>query len=125
MSIETTSPGGVVVGSAPGGLADAPGPPSPPPQAPVRVGSQIKTPVKVVDVPAVLPATARQAGISGMVLVEITIGPDGAVRDAKVLRSIPLLDEAALAAVRQWRYEPTLLNGVPVAVITTAAVQVQ
>jgi protein TonB len=47
------------------------------------------------------------------------------VKDAKVLRSIPLLDAAALAAVRQWRYEPTLLNGAPVAVITTAAVPVQ
>jgi TonB family protein len=124
MTIDTTSTG-AVVGSVLGGLADTPPPPPPPPQAPVRVGSQIKTPVKVLHVPAVLPAAARQAGISGMVLVEITIGADGVVRDAKVLRSIPQLDAAALAAVRQWRYQPTLLNGVPVAVITTAAVQVQ
>jgi TonB family protein len=124
-SNEAAMPGsGGVVGSALGGLADAPGPP-PPPQAPVRVGSSIKNPVKVLDVPAVLPETARRAGVSGTVLVEVTVGSEGLVKDAKVLRSIPLLDAAALAAVRQWRYEPTLLNGVPVAVITTAAVQVR
>jgi protein TonB len=50
------------------------------------------------------------------------IGIDGKVADAKVLRSIPLLDQAALAAVRQWEYTPTLLNGVPVPVIMTVTV---
>ena len=50
-------------------------------------------------------------------------GPDGAVKDAKVLRSIPLLDQAALDAVRQWVFTPTLLNGVPVPVIMTVTVQ--
>ena len=52
-----------------------------------------------------------------------TIGPDGAVKDAKVLRSIPLLDQAALDAVRQWQFTPTLLNGVPGPVIMTVTVQ--
>jgi periplasmic protein TonB len=56
------------------------------------------------------------------VILEITIGPDGRVSDAKVLRSIPLLDAAALDAVRKWRYEPTLLNGAPVPVIMTVTV---
>jgi protein TonB len=69
-----------------------------------------------------MPEVARQAGVKGVVVVEITIGVDGKVTDAKVLRSIPLLDQAALDAARQWRYEPTLLNGAPVPIITTATV---
>ena len=51
-----------------------------------------------------------------------TIGADGRVKDAKVLRSIPLLDQAALDAVKQWQFTPTLLNGVPVPVIMTVTV---
>ena len=54
--------------------------------------------------------------------MEIVIGTDGTVTGAKVLRSIPLLDRAALDAVRQWRYEPTQLNGRPVPVIMTVSV---
>jgi protein TonB len=56
------------------------------------------------------------------VILEAVIGEDGAVSSARVLRSIPLLDQAALDAVRQWRYEPTLLNGVPTPVIMTVTV---
>jgi TonB family protein len=99
----------------------------PPPAVggPVRVGGSIKQPLKIADAPPVTPEVARQAGIRGVVIVEITIGTDGAIKDAKILRSIPLLDQAALDAVRQWRYEPTLLNGVPVPVIVTATVSVQ
>ena len=55
-------------------------------------------------------------------IVEATIGTDGAVTGARVLRSIPLLDTAALDAVRQWQFSPTLLNGVPVSVIMTVTV---
>ena len=68
------------------------------------------------------PAVAQASRVQGIVIIEATIGPDGRVRDARVLRSIPLLDDAALDAVKQWRYEPTLLNGVPVAVIMTVTV---
>ena len=53
----------------------------------------------------------------------LTIGPNGKVQNARVLRSIPLLDQAALDAVKQWEYTPTLLNGVPVPVIMTVTVQ--
>jgi protein TonB len=95
----------------------------PAPAAPVRVGSVIKTPVKVEDAAPVLPEAARQAGVRGVVVVEVTVGADGRVTDAKVLRSIPMLDRAALDAVRQWRYEPTLLNGAAVPVIITATVE--
>jgi protein TonB len=56
------------------------------------------------------------------VVIEATIGIDGRVQDAKVLRSVPLLDRAALDAVRQWEYLPSLLNGVRVAVIVTVVV---
>jgi protein TonB len=58
-----------------------------------------------------------------VVIIEATIGVDGAVQEAKVLRSIPLLDSAALDAVRQWEFSPTLLNGEPVPVIMTVTVQ--
>ena len=58
-------------------------------------------------------------------ILEITIAPDGTIREARILRSIPLLDQAALDAVRQWRYEPTQLNGTPVPVIMTVTVSFQ
>jgi TonB family protein len=95
---------------------------SPPPSAPVRVGGNVATPNKIVDAAPLMPDVARQAGIRGVVIIEATIGADGSVVEAKVLRSIPLLDAAALAAVKQWRYEPTLLNGAPVPVIMTVTV---
>ena len=60
--------------------------------------------------------------MQGVVIIEATIGPNGKVQEAKVLRSIPLLDAAALDAVRQWEFTPTLLNGVPVPVIMTVTV---
>jgi len=87
--------------------------------APVRIGGQIKPPTKVKDVKPVYPAIAQSAHVTGTVTIEAIIGPDGKVSDAKVVRSVPLLDQAALDAVRQWEYMPTLLNGVPVPVVTT------
>ena len=67
-----------------------------------------------------MPAIALQAGVRGVVILEIIIAADGQVSDAKVLRSIPLLDAAAIEAARKWRYQPTLLNGAPVPVIMTS-----
>jgi TonB family protein len=99
--------------------------PYPPPQAPVRVGSIIRTPARIEDAQPVTPPAAQRAGVRGVVVVELTIAPDGRVTDAKVLRSIPLLDAAALETARKWRFEPTLLNGAPVAVIMTATVNFQ
>ena len=72
-----------------------------------------------------MPETARNAGISGVVILEITVDIDGTVKDARVLRSIPLLDDAALEAARQWRYEPTMLNGRPVPIVMTVTVPFQ
>jgi TonB family protein len=89
---------------------------------PVRVGGQIRPPTKIKDVQPVYPAIARSARVAGVVTIEATIGPDGKVMDAKVVRSVPLLDQAALDAVRQWEYMPTLLNGVPVPVVVSVTI---
>jgi periplasmic protein TonB len=122
-------PGGVE-GGVPFGVVGSPGvmpgvPPSPPPaavQKPLPIGGRIKEPAKVRHVPPVYPAIAQQARVEGIVIIEAIIGTDGRVQQARVLRSKPLLDDAALAAVRQWVFTPTLLNGVPVPVIMTVTV---
>ena len=92
------------------------------PNQPVRVGGQIKAPTQISKVQPVYPLEAQQARVQGIVIMEAIIGVDGRVTDAKVLRSVPLLDQAAVDAVRQWVYTPTLLNGAPVAVIMTVTV---
>ena len=116
--VEGGVPGGVV-GGVVGGLPDAPPPPK---QEAVRVGGQIKEPKKLKHVAPVYPAIATQARVQGVVILECTISPQGKVVDVKVLRTIPLLQEAAIDAVKQWVYTPTLLNGVPVPVIMTVTV---
>jgi len=89
---------------------------------PVRVGGNIKTPLKIKDVKPPYPAQAHADRIQGVVILEVLIDKDGRVRDARVLRSIPMLDDAALEAVRQWEFRSTLLNGSPVAVLMTVTV---
>ena len=105
---------GGVVGGIIGGLPEAP-----PPVEPMRVGGQISEPRKLRHVPPVYPDLARQARVTGIVILDAEISPAGHVGEIKVLRSIPMLDEAAVAAIKQWVYAPTLLNGVPVPVIMT------
>jgi TonB family protein len=80
----------------------------------LRVGGPIKAPRRLVDVKPVYPADAKAAGIEGVVILDIVIGEDGSVIEARVLRSIPELDQAAIDAVNQWQFEPTRLNGEPV-----------
>ena len=92
------------------------------PAAPVRIGGSIREPRKLKDVRPVYPPEAIQARVQGVVILECTISPTGKVVEAKPLRSIPLLTEAAIEAVRQWEYTPTELNGVPVPVIMTVTV---
>jgi TonB family protein len=126
-SAERRMSGTGVTGGVVGGFVNGMPAPStsayPPPQAPVRVGGNIKTPQKLHDVAPVMPDVARQAGIRGVVILEIVIAEDGTVRDAKVLRSVlPPVDAAAIDAVKQWRYEVTSLNGAPVPVIMTVTV---
>ena len=62
-------------------------------------------------VPPVYPPVAVSAQVQGVVILEATVGRDGRVEDVAVLRSVPLLDKAAITAVRQWVYAPLLLNG--------------
>jgi len=90
--------------------------------AAVRVGGKIKPPIKTKDVTPVYPAAAKSAKVAGAVIIEATIGADGKVINAKVLRSVPMLDQAALDAVKQWEYSPTRLNGKPVPVKMTVTV---
>jgi protein TonB len=116
--VEGGVPGGVV-GGVVGGLPEAP---APPPVKPVHVGGDIRAPRKIVDVAAVYPPVAVKAQLEGVVILEATIGANGHVQDTKVLRGVPLLEDAAVEAVRQWVYTPTLLNGVPTPVIMTVTV---
>jgi TonB family protein len=90
--------------------------------AAVPVGGKIKQPIKTKDVKPAYPADAQSAKVAGTVIIEATIGANGKVIDAKVLRSVPKLDQAALDAVKQWEYSPTLLNGKPVPVKMTVTV---
>ena len=115
---------GGIVGGVVSGLLRAP-PPPPPPAEPIRVGGNVSAPVKTKHIDPRYPEMARAARVSGVVILETVIGPDGRVTDVKILRSVPLLDDAALEAVRQWEYTPTLLNGVPVPVIMTVTVNFQ
>jgi protein TonB len=100
----------------------------PPPIAPargepIRPGGDIRPPVRIRNVVPVYPTLAKRSRVQGVVVIEAIIGADGKVDNARVIRSIPLLDDAALKAVRSWEYTPTLLNGQPTPVIMTVTVQ--
>ena len=94
-----------------------------PPVAPVRAGGMIKPPTRIKYVVPNYPDIAKAVKVQGVVIIEAIIGTDGKVQDAKVLRGQPLLDAAALDAVRAWEYTPTLLNDAPTPVIMTVTVQ--
>ncbi len=70
----------------------------------------------------VYPKEAQDARVQGVVIFELLVGPDGKVKDTRVLRSIPMLDKAAEEAVRQWEFTPTLLNGNAISIIMTVTV---
>ena len=92
------------------------------PVDPLRVGGTIREPKKLKNVPPGYPPAALQARVQGTVILECRIGADGRVARVKVVRGVPLLDEAAMEAVRRWEYEPTQVDGVPVPVIMTVTV---
>ena len=89
---------------------------------PVRIGGNVRAPVKTRDVAPVYPAIAIAAGVQGVVILEATIDARGNVQNVRALRSSPLLEAAAIEAVKQWKYAPTLLNGNPVPIIMTVTV---
>lgn len=103
-------------------IAAPPAPPPPLERKPVRPGGDIRVPEKIIHVPPVYPTIALQSHVRGVVILEATISEAGRVENLRVLRSHPLLERAAIEAVRQWRYTPTRLNGVPVPVIMTVTV---
>jgi protein TonB len=123
-------------GAAPGGLpADlggigavgppvVPPPPDPPkPAGPVRAAQLPELPRKIVDVHPVYPEIARAAHVEGTVMLEAVLDPAGRVTQLRVVKSIPLLDQAALDAVRQWRYTPSMYGGRPVSVLMTITIR--
>jgi TonB family protein len=119
-------------GTPPAVPPGAPPPPPPPPppsqhyqvdgQEVVRVGGDVKAPAKIHHVDPIYPPEARDAGISGMIIMEVAIDTQGVVRSTFVKRSIPALDQAAIDAVKQWRFAPTEQNGVAVPVLMTLTV---
>jgi TonB family protein len=89
----------------------------------LQVGGAIHEPKKIRDVAPVYPEVARRAGVRGVVVLEVIVDPQGNVTSATVLRSVPLLDQAAIDAVYQWKYTPTLLNGRPTSLRMTVTVR--
>lgn len=77
----------------------------------------------IARVPAELPNDARAANIEGTVTVQALVGPDGLVKDTRLVASIPMLDAAALECVRQWKFKPALSHGKPVAAWVTIPVK--
>jgi periplasmic protein TonB len=104
------------------GIANVPPPPPPEPVRPMRLHSGMKAPVKTTHVAPLYPMIARQAHIDGVVILEAVLDDQGRVESVRVLRSIPMLDQAAVDAVRQWRFTPALLNGQAVPVVMTVTV---
>jgi periplasmic protein TonB len=120
--VEGGVPGGVPGGEL-GGVLGGTGTtvPIPPPQKPaakriVRVGANLKAPRQTYSVQPEYPPLAMQAHIRGAVVVDAVIDEHGNVVGARAVSGHPLLISAALKAVLQWKYEPTLLNGTPIAV---------
>ena len=113
---------GGVAGGIIGGFEALPPPPPPVRTAPVRVGGEVSAPKLAYRVEPEYPAIAVNAMMEGTVILEATVDKSGAVKDARVLRSRGILDEPAVRAVEQWRYEPLLLNGQPTPFILTVTV---
>jgi periplasmic protein TonB len=118
-------PGGVaggsmggVIGGVIGGMGGAPPPPKPVQQR-IRQGGSVQAALLVNKVQPVYPPLARQTRISGTVRLHAIIAKNGSVEQLEVISGHPLLVRAAMDAVQQWRYKPTLLNGDPVEVDTT------
>jgi protein TonB len=120
------TPGGVIggiIGSVP---SAAPPPPPPVKEAPkpvtpkqIRVGGQVQAAKLVRQPKPSYPPLAKQARIQGTVRFNAVIGKDGSIQNLQLVSGHPLLVPSAQEAVRQWQYQPTLLNGEPVEVVTT------
>lgn len=123
------------IGSGPGGgITDAIGPrgisvealpPPPPPKirpAPMLVRTTLLSSRLLKRVEPVYPELARRARVSGTVILQVTVDEEGNVTEVRVLSGHPLLDDAAVQAVKRWKYSPTYLNGEPVPVMASVTV---
>ena len=110
-----------VIGTGRSVVEIPPAPTARPPE-PLRAGGVVSIPKRIAYVDPIYPPLAIAAKVEGPVILEATIDETGIVRDVKVLRSSPLLDQAAIDAVKKWRYTPTRLNGVAVPVLLTVTV---
>jgi protein TonB len=116
---------GGVFGGIVGGLGAAPPPPPAPPPAPapvaqpVRIGGALQAPALLKRVAPVYPDIAVVAKVTGVVILEATVSADGTVESVRVLRSVKMLDEAAVEAVKQWKYSPLVLNDIPTPFVLT------
>lgn len=104
-------------------IENAPPPPAPRPRSPIRLHAGMQPPRKLTHVDPIYPAIAQSARVEGTVILETVIDIDGHVTSVRVLRSIPLLDQAAMDAVKRWSFTPTLLNGTPVPIALTVTVR--
>jgi len=97
-------------------------PPPPSKKPPMKMGGDVLQSKLVKKIVPEYPPLAKQARVSGSVVLQVNVDEDGNVVDIRVLSGHPLLEEAAVGAVRQWKYSPTLLNGEPVPVVATVTV---
>lgn len=113
---------GVPIGDEPVGHDVTSPPVRQPSREPVAVGGNIRPPTRVVYVAPVYPHLALAARVEGTVILQAVIDEKGIVRELRVLRGHPLLDDAAMQAVAKWQFTPTLLNGTTVPVVMTVTV---
>lgn len=128
-------PGGVpggqmggVLGGVLGGVMNTSAKPAPPPVKPgtrLRVGGRVRAPSLVTQVKPEYPALARQAHIQGQVTIDAVLDEQGNVIEMKIVSGPALLQQAALEAVKKWKYEPTYLNDQPISVQLIAVVTFQ
>lgn len=129
-TVSAPGPSGLIAGveSGPPSAIDGTGftsvvpPPPPEPIAPIHLHSGMKAPIKIADAAPSYPGLARAAHVEGVVILEAVLDAKGRVESVRVLRSIPLLDQAAVEAVQRWRFTPALLNGEAVPVVMTVTV---
>jgi protein TonB len=125
LGVEGGVPGGVeggVPGGVLGGIVGGAMPEAPPPTRVVRVGGNLVAPKPVKKVAPDYPELARNARLGAIVIMEAQVDTRGNVKTVNVLRGHPLFDEAAVAALKQWRYRPLLLNGEPTEFILTVTI---
>jgi protein TonB len=120
-------PGGITGGVVGGLLSGGSAPPPPPPPKPVKraaikIGGNVQESKLIRKVDPIYPEIAKKARISGKLILSVTVDEEGNVTECSYVSGNMVLKEAAVNAVKQWKYSPTLLNGEPVPVIATVTV---